>query len=224
LETCPHEGRTVFDHFSRRRLPHWDRADAPFFVTTCLDGSIPALGLLDLERYREQLDREPKPADQSEAEWRVVRWKKTFARRERWLDSTPGCAHLERPGLAGEVVSALKHFHGLRYRLIAWVVMPSHYHWVFEPLTSWGETVDVSERSARERITHSINRHTARRCNELLGREGQFWQHESYDHWVRDEDELERIIVYIHMNPVVAGLVDSPEKYPFSSAHHEASL
>ncbi len=214
----------MLDHFSRRRLPHWDRADAPFFVTTCLEGSIPALGVLDLERYREQLNGESRPSQQSEAEWRVARWKKTFARRERWLDSTPGCRHLERPELAAEVISALKHFHGVRYHLIAWVVMPSHYHWVFEPLTSWVEGIDMCERSARERVTHSVNLYTARRCNELLGREGQFWQHESYDHWVRDEAELSRVVEYIHMNPVVAGLVDSPEKYPFSSAHSGAIL
>lgn len=212
----------MFDHFTRRRLPHWDRADAAFFVTTCLEGSIPALGLLDLDRYGEQLDGETKPPQQSEAEWRVTRWKKAFARRERWLDSAPGCRHLERPELAAEVVSALRFFHGTQYHLVAWVVMPSHYHWVFEPLTSWVETADVSERSARERITHSVNRHTAKRCNQLLGREGQFWLHESYDHWVRDDDELAGIVEYIHQNPVVGGLVDSPETYPFSSAYRGA--
>ena len=37
-------------------------------------------------------------------------------------------------------------------------------------------------------------------------RTGQFWQHESYDHWTRDLVELERIIRYIEENPVKAGL------------------
>lgn len=211
----------MIEHFSRRRLPHWDRADAAFFVTTCLEGSIPASGFLDIDRYRTSLDREPRPADLSDAEWRIMQWKKLFARLEKWLDTTPGCRHLERPELANEVVSALKYFHGVRYHLIAWVVMPSHFHWVFEPLTSWIESMDVSKRSARERITHSVNRHTAQRCNELLSREGQFWQHESFDHWVRNDGEMARIIDYIHMNPVVARLVDSPEQYPFSSAFRD---
>ena len=54
----------------------------------------------------------------------------------------------------------------------------------------------------------------------LLGRTGQkFWQAESYDHWVRDEKEMERISAYIENIPVKAGLVDSPPKYRWSSAN-----
>jgi REP element-mobilizing transposase RayT len=51
-----------------------------------------------------------------------------------------------------------------------------------------------------------------------LGRRGRFWQQESYDHWARDEDELERIIRYVEQNPVKAGLVAKAEDWPFSSA------
>jgi putative DNA methylase len=68
-------------------------------------------------------------------------------------------------------------------------------------------------------IMHSLKSYTAHRANELLGRSGQFWQHESYDHWVRDEDELERIVCYIVGNPVVAGLVKHPHEWYYSSAH-----
>ena len=65
---------------------------------------------------------------------------------------------------------------------------------------------------------HSIKRHTARKCNLLLGQRGKFWQQESYDHWARDEDELERIIHYVEQNPVKAGLVVRPQDWQFSSA------
>jgi len=43
-------------------------------------------------------------------------------------------------------------------------------------------------------------------ANLLLGRTGAFWQHESYDHWVRNEREFNRIVAYIEENPVSAGL------------------
>ena len=66
---------------------------------------------------------------------------------------------------------------------------------------------------------HSLKSYTANRANEVLGRSGQFWQHESYDHWVRDTDELCRIAEYISLNPVKAGLVTRPEEWYFSSAH-----
>ena len=36
---------------------------------------------------------------------------------------------------------------------------------------------------------HSLKSYTADRANALLGQSGQFWLHESYDHWVRDTDK-----------------------------------
>jgi REP element-mobilizing transposase RayT len=60
---------------------------------------------------------------------------------------------------------------------------------------------------------------TAREANRILGRTGEtFWQAESYDHWVRDNSESERIVTYIENNPIKAGLVERPEEYPWSSA------
>jgi len=64
-----------------------------------------------------------------------------------------------------------------------------------------------------------LNRFTSTKCNNHLERCGPFWQKESFDHWVRDVDELERIIRYIEENPVKAGLVASPEDWPHSSAN-----
>jgi hypothetical protein len=39
------------------------------------------------------------------------------------------------------------------------------------------------------------------------------------DRWVRDDEELERIVAYINANPVKAGLVTSPHEWFFGSAH-----
>jgi REP-associated tyrosine transposase len=65
---------------------------------------------------------------------------------------------------------------------------------------------------------HSLKRYTAGQANSMLGLQGSFWQQESYDHWVRDGDELERIIEYIEENPVKAKLVREPQDWVFSSA------
>jgi putative transposase len=56
---------------------------------------------------------------------------------------------------------------------------------------------------------HSIRQHTAFEANKVLGRNGRFWQPESHDHVVRDEQELQRIRRYILENPVKAGLVEN---------------
>jgi hypothetical protein len=58
----------------------------------------------------------------------------------------------------------------------------------------------------------------------MLGVCGQpFWQDESYDRWVRDAREFERIASYIEMNPVSAGLCASPEDFRWSSGRPSAT-
>jgi putative transposase len=93
------------------------------------------------------------------------------------------------------------------YNLLAWVVMINHFHILIYP------------EAALSRITKAIKNYSARWANQLLMRTGQpFWQDESYDHWVRGPEELERIARYIERNPVAAGLVERPEDWRWSSA------
>lgn len=66
------------------------------------------------------------------------------------------------------------------------------------------------------RILQSLKAYTARRANEIIGQKGAFWQHESYDHVVRNGKELERIIDYVLHNPVKAGKVSSREQWRWS--------
>ena len=59
----------------------------------------------------------------------------------------------------------------------------------------------------------SLKRYTARQANKILGREGAFWQDESYDRMIRDGEEYARIIDYVLENPVKAGLVSKWEEW-----------
>src|SRR5947208_3352242 len=69
-------------------------------------------------------------------------------------------------------------------------------------------------------ILRSRKRHTARQANIILGRTGEmFWQHESYDHWIRSDEEKSRIRRYIRNNPVKAGVCGTPEEWRWGSAH-----
>ena len=187
------------ERIRRRELPHWDVPHAAYFVTSCLEGSIPAQGWLDLERYRADLRRRPRPVEKSESEWATDCWKRAFVRAETWLDNQPAVRHFADARLAQLVVDALYFFAGQRYDLLAFVVMPSHLHWVFQPIETWVNQVGLNdpEWTPREQIVHSVNRFTARECNKLLGVSGAFWQHEPYDHWIRDAEELERITRHV---------------------------
>ncbi len=206
--------------FRRRRLPHWDVEDGIYFVTSCLEGSIPARGLAELYRFRDELDARPRPANVPELEWELRKHKLVFARFDQLLDREPAVKHLAEPAAADVVRDAFYHFAGERWDLLAFVVMPSHFHWVFQPKRAWVESLSGSadERTPRERIMQSIKGYTAYRCHRVLGITGTFWQDESYDHVVRDYGELLRIIEYVEQNPVKAGLVLRPEDWRWSSA------
>jgi REP element-mobilizing transposase RayT len=82
--------------------------------------------------------------------------------------------------------------------------MPNHVHVIVEPLPSH----ELSD------ILQSWKSFTAKGANRLLQREGVFWQKESYDHIVRDRDELERTIRYVRGNPANARLKDWPWVWP----------
>jgi hypothetical protein len=80
-------------------------------------------------------------------------------------------------------------------------------------------------RIAPSHLLQSLKGFTARQANRMLGRTGEpFWQAESYDHWVPDQEEYTRIARYIENNPVSAGLVARPEDYPWSCANARKGL
>ncbi len=216
--------------FRRRNLPHIDVEGKPSFITGCLHGSLSAAGLKRVRAYRNELDLRKKPDHIGEADWDMVKHKLVFKLVDSILDGQSPVKHFEEERLADIVQNAFLHFAGERYKLFAFVVMPSHHHWVFLPEPRWLEEFALTQRNKkrtqtpREVISHSIQSYTGTQCNRVLGISGTFWQGETFDHYVRDEAELLRIIHYIEQNPVVAGLVHRAEEYRWSSARIRADL
>jgi putative DNA methylase len=152
--------------------------------------------------------------------------KQFFAEYDRYLDTVTNLDWLSQSSVAEIVRKSLYHFDGTRYQLMAYCIMPNHVHVLFQPdgpqtPCSVPEVADETSdhKSPLSAILHSWKSYTAKEANKVLGRSGGFWQHESYDHWVRDEEELERIVQYIIGNPVKAELVQQPHEWRFSSAH-----
>jgi putative transposase len=130
-----------------------------------------------------------------------------FAAMDRLLDNArTGPFYLRQPEIGNMVRDAIRWRDGRQYSLDAYVVMANHVHLLFTPV------VDVSK------LMQSLKRFTAFEANQMLGLSGPFWQHESYDHLVRNEIEFRRISRYIENNPVKAGLVATPKEFPWSSA------
>jgi REP element-mobilizing transposase RayT len=103
------------------------------------------------------------------------------------------------------------------YRLDAFSIMPNHAHVVFKPLPLQDEANGENESyHSLASIMQSLKGFTAYKCNRLLGREGEFWAHESFDHFVRDYEEWMRIIAYVLNNPVKAGYVSKWQEWRWS--------
>jgi REP element-mobilizing transposase RayT len=189
------------------RLPHLKIEGGTYFVTYRLADSLPQKVLADMKRELAQKIFPPEmPLSEQEAE----RNRERFRRMESWLDKGLGSCCLRRPEIGQLVEETMRFFHGTRYELLAWVIMPNHVHALLKPLGDF----------ALGEIVKSWKQFSARRAKPLTGwTEKQFWQIESYDHWVRDAEEKGRIIRYIHRNPVKAGFCVMPEDWLWSSAN-----
>ena len=175
--------------FHARRLPHWQPTDIPLFITWCLHGSLPR-------------NRFPPPGASAG---------QAFVGMDRYLDQAKyGPTWLKRKEIAQVVFDCLHYAaDNLRqFDLHAAAVMPNHVHVLLTPIVTAGK------------LLQSVKGFSAREANKSLGRTGEpFWQAESYDHWVRDDKELERICRYIEGDPVRAGLAATPDAYRWSSAY-----
>ena len=187
--------------FRRRQLPHWDVEGKPIFITACLEGSISAAGLARIREYREELDRRRRPAETSEQQWERKKVKLVFRLVDELLDHQSPVRHLEDERQAKIVQDAFLHFADERYSLLAFVVMPSHHHWLFLPNEDWSlravkqlRQKRAKMRTPREIISHSIQSYTGTMCNRIRGESGSYWQTETFDHWARYEAEMYRII------------------------------
>lgn len=97
--------------------------------------------------------------------------------------------------------------------VLAWCLMPNHVHLIVVPVDSDG---------LRKTLAHP-HRLYARMINERMGWTGHLWQ-DRFSSFPLDEAHLLAAARYIELNPVRAGLVESPERWIWSSAraHLEA--
>ena len=86
---------------------------------------------------------------------------------------------------------------------LAWVVMPEHFHWLFE-LHSKSLSAVVLQAKSKSAYNINLNQNTS----------GQIWQKGFHDRALRDEKEIQNTARYIVANPIRAGLVRSIGDYP----------
>lgn len=203
----------TLNHFNykesyRRNLPHIQPPGTTFFVTFRLAGSLPESVIAQWKKERQWLAHLEQNNPSYHALVKLGFERAWFTKFESLLDrATCGPVWLGDDSVAGIVAESLHFRHTKTYRLDAFSIMPNHVHIVVKPLP-----ISDREEPAYHSLAsnmQSLKGYTAFKCNRRLGREGEFWAHESYDHYVRDADEWRRIMKYVLNNPVKARYVDT---------------
>jgi REP element-mobilizing transposase RayT len=199
----------------RRNLPHIQPLGETFFLTFRLAGSLPQIVVDQWNEERQWLNhlKQNNPLHHELVKSDFDRaW---FIKFEALLDGGEyGPVWLKEDRIAAKVAESLHHRDGKVYRLDAFSIMPNHVHVVFKPLPAGPAGSELSQVDgfryhSLAAIMQSLKGYTAYQANRLLDRDGEFWAHESYDHYVRDADEWKRIVTYVLSNPVKARYVDN---------------
>ena len=206
----------------RRNLPHIHPQDGIFFITFRLYGSIPIYVLKELIDIRDKqiriINKKLDTTDYKNEKYKIE--KHFFAEYDNWLDNCKsGPVWLKEKNVAQIVFDKLLDFDENKYNLLSFCIMPNHVHLLIATQKFDRNIIRHSGKTASYYVAdvlRLIKGNTARFCNKSLKRQGKFWHHESYDHFVRDEKELARIIKYILHNPVKAGLVQDYKDWEFN--------
>ena len=94
-------------------------------------------------------------------------------------------------------------------RLLAWVLMPDHWHGLIE----------LGEEESLSGLVCRLKANTAR-CirREICGGTGALWARGFHDRALRREDDILHVARYVVMNPIRAGLVERLGDYPYWNA------
>lgn len=191
---------------SRRFLPHWEQPGVCYFLTFRTLDSIPKEVMQAWLAERRSWLR-ARSIDGEHEDWHSLleglsaedrqEFHALFSRRmHELLDECAGECLLKKPELRQIVVKALLHFHGIRYQLGGFVVMPNHVHVLMQCL---------GDNRMKTQVT-AWKKFSARGIHKALAREGHFWLGETYDHVVRSQEQFEHYQRYIKENPVKARL------------------
>jgi REP element-mobilizing transposase RayT len=183
--------------YDRGYIPHFDGGERAQFLTFRLFDSLPQYVV---EKWREDTV--------NQGEEGKILFRKNV---EQFLDKGFGECFLKNEKVAELVENSLLFYHEKKYDLKAWVVMPNHLHFLCTPI----ENCELRE------IAHSLKSYTAHEANKILNHEGQFWQHEPFDRYIRNHNHFVNVINYIENNPVKAGLCEKAEDWKFSSAYYK---
>ena len=207
----------------RQRLPHIQPVGSAFFVTFSLFGSVPKKKLDTLkEKYILRFKKATEIIDAHRRNLEIFTLRKQYLiEYDNILDAiNKGPDYLKDDNIRSIIKNELLKYDGHLFELIAFCIMSNHVHILIDTSIQLSEVKDEEELEINyvplDKIMKKIKGPTAMYCNKFLNRSGQFWERESFDMYVRNENMFNNVISYILQNPVKADIVKHWEEYPVS--------
>lgn len=213
--------RTKKEHY-RRKLPHFQQPGQSYFVTFVLKGTMPKGAM---KKYLEVLEQAkihlkqlktlipPKESknerlstelQQAKNRYLIALRKYRAAYDKTLHKSNNDHFSLIKPDNSVIIKEALQFWENKKLHIHAWCIMSNHVHWVISLYN-----VDENNNPVYlEDILHSVKLFSARRINANENREGQLWEHESFDTTIRNDRHFINTVNYTIQNPVSAHLVE----------------
>ena len=125
-----------------------------------------------------------------------------------------------RTKLLTDNIAALRSAYGLAakrrpFETIAICILPEHFHCVWR-LPQGDDDYPLRWRLIKSRFSKSLPREGDTRAGRRKGERG-IWQRRFWEHAIRDAEDLDAHVDYIHWNPVKHGLVTEPADWPYST-------
>lgn len=196
-----------------RKLPHFHRVGATFFITTHLHGSIPFDFLKKLQVKRDKLIQEVKqknPVDKDKQIYMIRR--DYFYEYDQLLDACQNSpTHLANPEVAAVVEAAFRKYDQQYYNLVTFTLMPNHLHVVLDFSIQVRNIVpfDLDLYTNVSDVMNKIKGSSSFKANKIIGNTGNpFWAISYYDRYIRNYHHYLGAVNYTINNVVKAKIAN----------------
>jgi putative transposase len=108
------------------------------------------------------------------------------------------------------------------FSIDAWVLLPNHLHCMLT-LPESDNNFSVRWNDIKKRFTtaakDTLHKPEWVNASKQKHRESTIWQRRFWEHQIRDDNDYQRHMDYIHYNPVKHGLVKQVRDWPYSTFH-----
>ncbi|OQK18625.1 transposase [Methyloprofundus sedimenti] len=108
------------------------------------------------------------------------------------------------------------------FTIDAWILLPDHLHCIWtlpENDNDFSVRWNGIKRQFTKSAKDSLHKPEWVNASKQKHREGTIWQRRFWEHQIRDDNDYQRHMNYIHYNPVKHGLVKAVSEWPYSTFH-----